>query len=274
MEKISHLLKILLGVKCGDLIELSSFPLLRHTTCPRRWDRGQLLRPLLADPADFTLRSLRGEPGAQPSGSGPPSSTRHPWATCPTTLLRPDRAGAGSGLSIRPRVPADYSNVRPRQAPPHLVLPGRVAPQHFAPDRDFEGPVGQLRLRRLLLPPPAAHPPVAPPGPGLGRAGRSKRGRGLESRVTGRRAVVVALSRRVRRRACGCPFLTRQPGSALSAETRRSVGGATQRPASSRRRAHAANPRPRSRSAKEEELSLRRKRPTRGSHDKFPPAAR
>lgn len=76
------------------------------------------------------------------------------------------------------------SNLRPRQIPPHLVLPGRVASQHLAPDRDFEGPVGQLRLRRLLLPPPAAHPPVAPPGPGLGRAGRAKRSRSLGSRVT------------------------------------------------------------------------------------------
>lgn len=65
----------------------------------------------------------------------------------------------------------------PRGGLSHLVVPGRVAPQHLAPHGHLEGPVGQLRLRRLLFPPPAAHPPVAPPDPGLGRAGRAKRSR-------------------------------------------------------------------------------------------------
>lgn len=172
------------------------------------------------DPGGFTLRPLRGEPRARLSGPRPPSSPRHLCATrtppnpaTPNTCPRPDRVGAGSGLSIRPRVPVGSSNLRPRQVPPHLVLPGRVAPQHLAPDRDFEGPVGQLRLRRLLLSPPSAHPPVAPPGPGQGRAGQAKRSRALGSRVTARRAAATESLIRFRG-ALRAPSLGQDTGSA------------------------------------------------------------
>lgn len=184
-----------------------------------------------------------------------PTPLCHPHPThlpTPNTRPRPERAGAGSGLSIRPRVPAGSSNLRPRQVPPHLVLPGRVAPQHLAPDRDFKGPVGQLRLRRLLLSPPAAHPPVAPPGPGQGRAGQAKRCRALGSRVTARRAAAATATESVVRfgSALRLPSLGQNAGSARSlAEPRPGAaeGGATQRSASSRRRTHAANPQPCSR---------------------------
>lgn len=78
----------------------------------------------------------------------------------------------------------------------HLVVPGRVAPQHLAPHGHLEGPVGQLRLRRLLLPPPAAHPPVAPPEPGVGRAGQAEGSRGLGPRDSARGAAAVVRAAR------------------------------------------------------------------------------
>lgn len=142
-----------------------------------------------SDPGDFTLRPFCDEPRARQLGLR--SSPRHPWATRPTTpntgQARPGRGrGQDRALSFRPRVPAFGSSNAPPLVPTAPGLPGRVAPQHLLQTETLRGLVGQLRLRRLLLPPPAAlHPPVAPPGPvsaradlkGVGVAGHGARGR-------------------------------------------------------------------------------------------------
>lgn len=102
---------------------------------------------------------------------------------------------AAPGLSARSR---EIWARPPSPGLPHLVVPGRVAPQHLAPHGHLEGPVGQLRLRRLLLPPPAAHPPVAPPKPGVGRAGRAEGCRGLGCWVSARGSAAAAAVRAAR----------------------------------------------------------------------------
>jgi hypothetical protein len=145
----------------------------------------------------------------RPGTPGPPAPPPH------TTAGRPRPVPASPDFQ-RLLEPA------PSSGPPHLVLPGRVAPQHLAPDRDFEGPVSQLRLRRLLLPPPAAHPPVAPPGPGLGRAGRAKGSRSLRCQVTARGGS-HRLSGPVLRRTAGPLSLRSRP--ALLAPPSRRRGG-------------------------------------------------
>lgn len=154
------------------------------------------------------------------------------------------RAGAetGPGPPCRPLSPSRLLEPAPSPGPPYLVLPGCVAPQHFAPDRDFEGPVGQLRLRRLLLPPPAAHPPVAPPGPGLGRAGRAKGSRGLRLRVTARGAAAVAAVSAVRSfSALRVLSLSQAAGLYSLLLAGAAEGGAAPRCMPPRRCAHAAN---------------------------------
>lgn len=166
------------------------------------------------------------------------------------------RTRASSGLSLHPRVPAGTSNLRPRQIPPHLVLPGRVAPQHLAPDRHFEGPVGQLRLRRLLLPPPAAHPPVAPPGLGLGRAGRAKRSRRSGVAGHGARGSSDRLSTVARRRAAVARTQPKRPAQLARPNPRCREGRSNEARASSCRRARAANRQPLSRSSEKSSCRL------------------
>lgn len=168
-------------------------------------------------------------------------SPRHPWATRPTTNTRPGpdrgRGGAGSGLSFRPPSPSCAPRTCAPLVPTAPCLPRPRRSAAPCSNRDFEGPVGQLRLRRLLL--PAARrssTPVAPPGR-AGRAGRSKRGRGRGSRSAGRR---WRRQRQAQRIGSAAPL--RQP--ALGQKHPGSVGSGRDQARGRRRPRSAARPPP------------------------------
>lgn len=141
------------------------------------------LKPTLGIP--HPARSQSSEALTTPDPAGQTAEdNKAPLAPARTCPLHAGTLATRSPLPrSRPAGTREIQTRSPEPAPspsrglPHLVIPGRVAPQHLAPHGHLEGPVGQLRLRRLLFPPPAAHPPVAPPDPGLGRAGRARRSR-------------------------------------------------------------------------------------------------
>lgn len=199
------------------------------------------------------LRGFRTRPARAQSSEAltPPDPAEQPAEDGRSSArsLAPIRAGTLATLlpAAAPAWPAGPRETRarpPSPGLPHLVVPGRVAPQHLAPHGHLEGPVGQLRLRRLLLPPPAAHPPVAPPELGVGRAGRAKGSRGLGWRVLARGAAATVRAARSR----GTPrFLSLRQAAGSPAPRSMRHGGRGGAP----RRAHAANRRPLSGTAPE-----------------------
>lgn len=142
--------------------------------------RGFRTRPVRSLQEALTTPDPAEQTAEEGKSSARSTARRHPRHPAPCSHGRARPAGARK-TRARP----------PSPGLPYLVVPGCVAPQHFAPHGHLEGPVGQLRLRRLLLPPPAAHPPVAPPEPGVRRAGRAKGSRGLGWRVSARGAAAT-----------------------------------------------------------------------------------